>query len=132
MRDDSNTPASSSKTTTIASGSKITGEIAGSAELRVDGEIEGTVKLEGAVTIGPTGRVKGQIEARTVQIHGKVVGNVHGRDTVSIHSDGSLEGDVVSPRMSIADGAFFKGKVEMAGGGQPALQGSGGAREARS
>ncbi len=102
--------------TQVARGSRIVGEISGVAELRIDGEVEGKLNLEGSVVIGESGSVKGEIQARTVQVSGKMVGNVVGRESVSILGNGSVEGDVVSPRMSIADGAFFKGRVEMGGG----------------
>jgi cytoskeletal protein CcmA (bactofilin family) len=110
--------------TQVARGSRIVGEISGVAELRIDGEVEGKLNLEGSVVIGESGIVKGEIQARTVQVSGKMVGNVVGRESVSILGNGSVEGDVVSPRMSIADGAFFKGRVEM-GGGEKAGPGSG-------
>jgi cytoskeletal protein CcmA (bactofilin family) len=102
--------------TQVARGTRIVGEISGSAELRIDGEIEGKLDLDGSVVIGETGQVKGEIRARSVQVSGKMKGNVTGRESVSILGNGSVEGDVVSPRMSIADGAFFKGRVEMGGG----------------
>jgi cytoskeletal protein CcmA (bactofilin family) len=101
--------------THIASGSKITGQVNGTTDLVVDGELEGQVQLESNVTIGPEGRVKGDISARAVRIGGRVVGNVRGAEKVEILSSGRLEGDVVAPRVVLAEGAFFKGKVEMSG-----------------
>lgn len=103
-------------TTHIAAGAKITGQVNGSSDLLIDGELEGQVKLESHVTVGTEGRVKGDISARTVRIGGRVVGNVHGDEKVEILPTGRLEGDVAAPRVVLAEGAFFKGKVEMTGG----------------
>jgi cytoskeletal protein CcmA (bactofilin family) len=102
-------------TTHIANGAKITGQVNGSSDLLIDGELEGQVLLESHVTVGTEGRVKGDISARTVRIGGKVVGNVQGSEKVEILPTGRLEGDVAAPRVVLAEGAFFKGKVEMTG-----------------
>ncbi len=106
--------------THVASGSKLTGEISGSPDLVVDGEIEGRIHLDNGVVVNQGGLVHGEIQARTVRIGGRVIGNVVGREMIEISSEGSVEGDVTSPRVVIADGAFFKGKVEMTGGQAPA------------
>jgi cytoskeletal protein CcmA (bactofilin family) len=99
--------------THIADGSKVVGKITGSAEIIVDGELEGEIVLDSRVVVGPRGRVRGKIEARAVQVAGKVHGNVHGTERIEVLASGTLEGDVVSPRVVISEGAFFKGKVEM-------------------
>ena len=104
-------------TTHIAPGAKITGQVNGTSDLVVDGELEGTVKLESHVSIGPEGRVHGDIVAKSVRIGGRVVGNVQGLEKVEILPSGRLEGDVAAPRVVLAEGAFFKGKVEMTGKG---------------
>jgi cytoskeletal protein CcmA (bactofilin family) len=106
---------SQTTSTEIARGTKIVGEVHGSAELRIHGEVEGRLHVDGSVVITESGKVQGEVHARTVEVGGKMVGNVVGRESVAILANGSLEGDVVSPRMSIADGAFFKGRVEMSG-----------------
>jgi cytoskeletal protein CcmA (bactofilin family) len=103
-------------TTHIAPGAKITGQVNGNSDLVVDGELEGQVRLESSVTIGAEGRVQGDIIARSVRIGGRVVGNVQGHEKVEILPSGRLEGDVAAPRVVLAEGAFFKGKVEMTGG----------------
>jgi cytoskeletal protein CcmA (bactofilin family) len=103
-------------TTHIAPGAKITGQVNGTSDLVVDGELEGQVRLEtSGVTIGPEGRVRGDIVARSVRIGGRVEGNVQGHEKVEILPSGRLEGDVAAPRVMLAEGAFFKGKVEMTG-----------------
>jgi cytoskeletal protein CcmA (bactofilin family) len=108
-------PSGAATTTHIAAGAKITGQVNGSSDLLVDGELEGQVQLESHVTVGAEGRVKGDIVARTVRIGGRVVGNVQGSEKVEILPTGRLEGDVAAPRVVLAEGAFFKGKVEMTG-----------------
>lgn len=111
-----NAPAASSQENThIAAGSRVVGEISGAAELVIDGEVEGQIDLDSLVVVGPNGRVEGEIHAKAVQVSGKMVGNIRGRDRVEVKASGRLEGDVVAPRVVIDDGAFFKGKVEMTG-----------------
>ena len=108
-------PGSGNKTTIVAAGTTVKGEITGSASLAVDGVVEGHVHLENEVAVGVDGLVGGEIKARSVRIGGRVKGNIQGREMVEILAKGSVEGDVRSPRVVIADGAFFKGKVEMGG-----------------
>ncbi len=102
-----------SGSTHIATGSKVIGEISGAADLVIDGVVEGEIHLESQVVVGPEGRVEGKIHARSVEVGGKVMGNVQGGERVEVLASGSLEGDVLSPRVVIAEGAFFKGRVEM-------------------
>jgi cytoskeletal protein CcmA (bactofilin family) len=110
------TVASAPGTTHIAPGAKITGQVNGTSDLVIDGELEGQVKLESHVSIGTEGRVLGDIVAKSVRIGGRVSGNVRGHEKVEILPTGRLEGDVAAPRVVLAEGAFFKGKVEMTGG----------------
>ncbi len=102
-----------SGSTHIATGSKVVGEISGEADLVIDGVIEGEIHLESRVVVSNDGRVEGKIHARSVEVAGKVLGNVRGGERVKVLATGSLEGDVLSPRVEIAEGAFFKGRVEM-------------------
>ncbi len=108
--------SASRESTHLARGSKVVGEISGTAELVIDGEVEGQIELKNRVVVGGQGRVDGKIVAASVQVGGKVLGNVRGLERVEVLASGSLEGDVVSPRVVIAEGAFFKGKVEMTDG----------------
>jgi cytoskeletal protein CcmA (bactofilin family) len=111
--------AGASTSTYIAPGAKIQGEISGKTEVMIDGELEGQVKLNQLVTVGSQGLVKGEIHAKEVCVSGKVLGNIVGHDRVEVMATGSVEGDIVAPRVTVADGAFLKGKVEMTstGGG---------------
>ena len=101
--------------THIAPGSRVTGEISGSTELLVEGEVEGEIRVEAAVMIGSEGVVQGPVAAQVVRIGGRVFGNVTASERVEVAPSGTLEGDVAAPRIVIAEGAFFKGQVEMKG-----------------
>ncbi len=105
--------SSASESTHIANGSKVVGRISGAADLVIDGVVDGEIDLESQVVVGSEGRVEGKILARSVEVGGRVMGNVQGFERVEVLATGSLEGDVMSPRVVIAEGAFFKGKVEM-------------------
>jgi cytoskeletal protein CcmA (bactofilin family) len=116
----SSKPSIGGKSTYIAPGVKIKGEIIAETEVVVDGEVEGRLELKENLKIGPQGTVNGDIVARSVQVGGKVFGNVRGLDRFELLQSGRIEGDVVSPRVVIAEGAFFKGNVEMASQQAPA------------
>src|SRR4030095_13152607 len=94
--------------------------------LRISAEAHLPLEL----AVGAEGKVQGDIVARSVRIGGRVVGNVQGHEKVEILPTGRLEGDVAAPRVVLAEGAFFKGKVEMTGkpGATPAPTPSGGGR----
>jgi len=92
----------------------IKGEVTGSESLYIDGRVEGSINLSGnRVTIGRNGVVSANINAREIVVLGKVRGNLTASDRVDIRSDGSLTGDVVAARISIEDGAFFKGGIDI-------------------
>jgi cytoskeletal protein CcmA (bactofilin family) len=97
----------------------IKGEVSGSESLYIDGRIEGSINLpENSVTIGSNGQVNATVTAREVIVQGKIVGNVNASDRLKVHSEGSLTGDAVAQRISLEDGAFFKGKIDIRGSGQ--------------
>jgi cytoskeletal protein CcmA (bactofilin family) len=99
---------------TISKGLFIKGEISGSESLFIDGKVEGSVVLNGnRVTVGRNGHVAASITAREVVVLGKVRGNVTATDRVDIRAEGSLTGDVAAARISIEDGAFFKGGIDI-------------------
>jgi len=100
--------------TNVAAGVRIKGEISGNEDLLVDGSIEGPVHLgDGQLTIGASGKLVGDIEAREVIVLGSVRGNVKARDRVEIKTEGSIVGDVATARIIIEDGAQFKGSIEI-------------------
>src|SRR5215831_4541529 len=92
----------------------IKGELNGSEDLTIEGHVEGTIQLKDHVlTIGPNGRIKAQVFAKSVIVLGEVTGNVTASDKVDIRDNGSVDGDIVSPRVAIAEGAHFRGSVDM-------------------
>ncbi len=96
----------------------IRGELSGSEDLYIDGQVEGTIELrEHHLTVGPNGRVQANINAKEVVIQGSVKGNVRAVDRVEIRKSGSLTGDLVAARVVIEDGAFFKGSIDIQKGG---------------
>jgi cytoskeletal protein CcmA (bactofilin family) len=111
--------ASSADQATIGKSLVIKGEVTGSESLYIDGRVEGSINLAGnRVTVGRNGVVAANINAREIVVLGKVRGNLTASDRVDIRSDGSLTGDVVAARISIEDGAFFKGGIDIRKGGQ--------------
>jgi cytoskeletal protein CcmA (bactofilin family) len=114
----SSEPASSSqkrRVTHVAPGTRVRGEVSGPTELLIEGEVEGEIRLDATVTVGAEGTVQGPIFAPVVRIGGRVVGNVAASDRVEVAPSGSVEGDISAPRIVIAEGAFFRGRVEMKG-----------------
>ena len=105
---------------TIGKSLVIKGDVTGSESLYIDGRVEGSINLSGnRVTVGRNGVVSANINAREIVVLGKVRGNLTASDRVDIRSDGSLTGDVIAARISIEDGAFFKGGIDIRKGGQP-------------
>jgi len=92
----------------------IKGELAGSEDLTIEGHVEGKIELKDHVlTIGPNGKIKAQVFAKSVIVLGEVNGNVTATEKVDIRDNGSVDGDIVSPRVAIAEGAHFRGSVDM-------------------
>jgi cytoskeletal protein CcmA (bactofilin family) len=99
---------------TIGRSLVIKGELSGSEPLYIDGRVEGTINLtDNRVTIGRNGSVAANINAKEVVVMGKLQGNVNVTDRVDIRAEGALTGDVIAHRLSIEDGAFFKGSVDL-------------------
>ena len=93
---------------------QIKGHITGTEDLQIDGKVDGPITLRGhALTVGPSAQVNSEIHAAEVVVFGKVVGNVHARDRVDVKTDGSVIGDISTARISIEDGAHFKGRIEI-------------------
>ena len=101
----------------------IKGELNGSEDLTIEGHVEGKIELKDHVlTIGPNGKIKASVFAKSVIVLGEVHGNVTASEKVDIRDNGSVDGDIVSPRVAIAEGAHFRGSVDMQrkGGQAPA------------
>lgn len=100
----------------------IKGDLHGSEDLTIEGQVEGTIELkENVLTIGPNGRIKAQVFAKTVIILGTVHGNVTASEKIDIRDGASVTGDVASPRVAIAEGAQFHGSVDMQRGAKRTL-----------
>lgn len=106
--------AESRNTATIGKAVKIIGQIFTKEDLNVDGDVEGTIEsTDNKVTIGTTGRVQASVKAREVVIFGQVQGNVEAADKVDIRREAKLVGDITTARISIEDGALFKGSIDI-------------------
>ena len=109
-----NSIVNSNEQATIGKSLIIKGEVTGSEALYIDGRVEGSINLAGnRVTIGRNGVVSANVVAREIVIIGKVRGNLNASDRVDIRNEGSLTGDVIAQRISIEDGAFFKGGIDI-------------------
>ena len=92
----------------------IKGELMGDEDLTIEGQVEGRIILKDHnLVIGPHGSIKGEIRAKNLTVNGKVVGNISTEQLTEINASGSVIGDIESSRISIADGGFFKGKVNL-------------------
>jgi cytoskeletal protein CcmA (bactofilin family) len=92
----------------------IKGELSGSEDLTIEGQVEGKIELkDNALTIGPNGRIKAAVFAKAVIVLGEVHGNIAASEKVDIRDGGSVDGDIVSPKVAIAEGAHFRGSVDM-------------------
>jgi cytoskeletal protein CcmA (bactofilin family) len=92
----------------------IKGELNGSEDLTVEGHVDGQIELKQHVlTIGPNGRIKAEVFAKAVVVLGEVVGNITASEKVDIRDNGKVDGNIVAPRVAIAEGAHFRGSVDM-------------------
>ena len=92
----------------------IKGELSGSEDLTIEGHVEGRIDLkDNVLTIGPNGKIKAEVFAKAVVVLGEVTGNVTASEKVDIRDNGSVDGDIASPRVAIAEGAHFRGAVDL-------------------
>jgi len=92
----------------------IKGELSGSEDLTIEGQVEGKIELrQNVLTIGPNAKIKAQVAAKTIVVEGSVQGNVMASERIEIRDKGSVEGDLAAPRVAIADGAHFRGSIDM-------------------
>lgn len=106
-------PAPQRGTATIGASMHINGEIRTREELVIEGEVDGLVESQSSVVVGPNGKVKANIKARDVAIFGGVRGNVEVSEKIAIRDKGSLIGDIKTAGISIDDGAYFKGSIDI-------------------
>ncbi len=92
----------------------VKGELIGSEDLTIEGHVEGKIELKDHVlTIGPHGRIKAEVFAKAVIVLGEVSGNITASEKVDIRDSGTVDGNIIAPRVAIAEGAQFRGSVEM-------------------
>ena len=98
----------------------INGELSASEDLTVEGCVEGKIQLSDHVlTVGSNARIKAQVTAKAIVVLGQVTGNLIATEKVDIKESGSVEGDIVAPRVAIADGSHFRGSIDMQKKDQP-------------
>lgn len=98
----------------IGSGIQVNGDITGDENLVIDGKVDGSIKLEAnEVSVGQSGIVKANVSARTVRIDGRVDGDITGQEKVVISKSGNVRGNIKAPRVTLEDGAIFKGSIDM-------------------
>ncbi len=94
----------------------IKGDLSGSEDLYVDGQVEGSIALKNnSLTVGPNGQVKASVEAKGIIIQGKLEGNVQASDRVDLRKTAVVTGDITTQRISIEEGAYLKGKIDIQG-----------------
>ncbi len=99
---------------TLGASITIKGQIIGDEDLQIDGKIEGPVTLHGhRLTVGRSARLQSEVNAREVVVYGHASGNLHAKERVEIKKDGEVTGDITTARISIEDGAYFKGRIEI-------------------
>jgi len=92
----------------------IKGQLSGSEDLYVDGQVEGSIELQtNNLIIGPNGQVRADVNAKTVVVQGRLDGNIHASERAELHKSAVAVGDISAQRLSIEDGAYFKGKIDM-------------------
>ncbi len=97
----------------------VKGELHGGEDVTIEGQVEGTITLKQHVlTIGSHGRIQADVLAKSVVVMGEVIGNIEATEKVSISAEGRVDGDIRAPRVSIAEGAKFRGGIDMQAGQQ--------------
>jgi len=91
----------------------IKGDISGGGSLYLDGELEGNVELNGSLTVGPEGRVRANLQARSIEVQGRVEGDLYGLEHAKLKKSATVVGDIYTPRIAIEDGTSFTGSVHV-------------------
>jgi cytoskeletal protein CcmA (bactofilin family) len=92
----------------------IKGELSGSEDLYLDGQVEGSIALKGnSLTVGPNGQLKASVDAKSVVVQGKLEGNIQASDRVELRKSAIMTGDITTQRIAVEEGALLKGKVEI-------------------
>jgi cytoskeletal protein CcmA (bactofilin family) len=108
------TPANSGRAAVIGPGIYVNGDISGDENLVIEGKVDGKIRLPGhQVDVGQNGRVNADITAKVIKIAGEIRGDLNGMEKVVILQSGNVHGNIVAPRMTLEDGAIFKGSIDM-------------------
>ncbi|RLA49249.1 MAG: polymer-forming cytoskeletal protein [Gammaproteobacteria bacterium] len=108
------TPATARSVAMIGPSIKIKGEVTGDEDLVIQGKVEGTIELsDHEVSVGQSGQVFADIKAKVIKIDGEVTGDIAGNEKVVISKSGNVRGNIVAPRVTLEDGAIFKGSIDM-------------------
>lgn len=114
------------KIVNIGQSIQIKGELTGNEDLTIEGKVDGKIVLKDHnLTIGANGRITAEVHAKTVLVVGEVTGNITADDKVEIAPTGSMKGDIIAPRVVLADGSRFKGSIDMDRKGAQQMAGSG-------
>jgi len=109
--------------TIIGPGTTITGEIQSGGMVRIEGAVSGKIQSTDSIVVQESGKVEAELRANSIAIAGKVKGNIFANERLEINTGATVVGDIMSPRIAIADGVAFEGKVSMqkpgSGGGAP-------------
>ena len=97
----------------IGKGISVKGELSGDEDVKVEGRVEGKIQLTKNLFVGQTGVVEADVEAENINIGGTVTGNLMAQNRVEIVASGKMTGDIKAPRVVVAEGAHFKGNVDM-------------------
>jgi cytoskeletal protein CcmA (bactofilin family) len=93
---------------------QIIGDLRGDEDLRIEGDVSGTVELKNsALTIGQEGKIKAGVYARSIVVDGETKGDLYATESVAVHANARVQGNIIAPRVSIVEGAHFKGSIEM-------------------
>jgi cytoskeletal protein CcmA (bactofilin family) len=94
----------------------IKGELSGSEDLYIDGQVEGSIALKNhSLTVGPNGQVKASVESKAIVVQGRLEGNLLASDRVELRKSAVVTGDITTQRIAIEEGAYLKGKVDIQG-----------------
>ena len=106
-------------TTTIGEGAKVSGDISGSSDLRIEGEFDGSISISGLVFVAEAGKVRTSIRAPKITVAGRVDGDIFGNQMIELEPSAVVNGDLLAPKILIREGASLQGRVEMASPPKP-------------
>lgn len=106
-------------TSIIGPGAELVGDLTGSGQLRIEGRVDGTIRMDGEVQVAAGGAVEGRIEADSVVTAGRIDGTIAARDAVRLEDGCRVEADVFSPVLELMEGGMLDGRVDMSGSGLP-------------